>query len=280
MVLRGRLPTLGAGGLTCEEETVLAESTDVVVTVDGRVAHLALSKPTRRNALDLGGVDRLARAFAGLGDRTDVDVVVLRGEGQDFCAGAELGDLHALLTSAPADRSAAFERGLTTHVHPLLSAIRELPQPLVVSAQGHAVGLGAALVLMGDMVVLSEDARLSLPQAVLGHTLDHGESWLLPRRLGHVRSMELALLGGRLAAHDAQRWGLANLVVPLAELTSCTDALIEQLLRVPRASLLGTKKVLVEGHVVGFSEALGVERATASACAATPGFVEALSAVT
>ena len=165
---------------------------------------------------------------------------------------------------------------MRSSIQPLMRGLLDLRQVLVVSARGHAVGLGAALILAADLTVLSETARLTLPQVKLGHTVDHGESWLLPRKIGLGRAMQLALLGDRLTAADAERFGLANQVVADDRLDVTTDALGSALLSLPAAALRGTKGLLSRSLGQDRETQFADERRTATACAATADFVTAI----
>jgi 2-(1,2-epoxy-1,2-dihydrophenyl)acetyl-CoA isomerase len=160
----------------------------------GRKAQIVLDRPAAKNALTEAMLDQLIGVVGDLSTDDTTDVVVIGGAGTDFCSGSDVGDITAALASDAAGRKAMFETGLTTRIHPLMRSLMDLPQVVVASARGHAVGLGAAIVLAADLTVLSETIRLSLPQVALGHTVDHGESYLLPRRVGPARAMQVALL--------------------------------------------------------------------------------------
>jgi len=86
---------------------------------------------------------------------------------------------------------------------------------------------GAALLSAADLVVLSETALVTVPQVGLGHTSDHGESWLLPRRIGLARAMQVSLLGERVAAVDAERFGMANWVTADRDLETRAADVVE-----------------------------------------------------
>lgn len=243
-----------------------------------RVAWLTLDRPTAKNALTGSMLTSLREAVDGLADNDDVDVVAMRGAGSDFCAGSDLGDIASVLEAPSDTRLSTFAEGMRTVIHPITIALLNLKQPLIVSARGHAVGLGALFVLAADLVVLSETGKVTMPQVRLGHTVDHGESWLLPRRVGPSKAMQLCLLGEQIGATDAERFGLANWVTEDAELECRTEAIVADLLAVAPIPLLRTKALLRTSLETGLTAQLRAEVDSASACAATDDFVEAVSA--
>ena len=243
---------------------------------EGRCTPIVLDRPRAKNALTAAMLSQLGDVVSASAADGDVDVVVISAEGTDFCTGSDLGDIKEVLGRDPAGRAAAFEHGMRTTIQPLMRLLLDLPQLLVVSARGHAVGLGAALVLAADLTVLSETALLSLPQAKLGHTVDHGESWLLPRKVGLGRAMQLALTGEPVSAADADRFGLVNNLVADERLDETTDALVSALLGIPSGSLRGTKRLLSRSPDQGREAQFADEVRTAAACAASPDFVTAI----
>ncbi len=101
-----------------------------------------------------------------------------------------------------------------------------VPQPVVCSVRGYAVGAGMQMALMSDLVVAAESAKFVLPQVRLGHNVDHGESWALPRKVGMGRAMQLMALGETVSGRDAERFGLANWVVEEGALEQKTDEIV------------------------------------------------------
>jgi len=243
---------------------------------EGRCASIMLDRPHAKNAMTPAMVDGLRAAVLSLQDDDAVDVVVLTGAGSDFCAGADVDDITALLARGPADRAAAFEDGMRSTIQPLMAAVLDLPQLLVVAARGHAVGLGAALLLAADLTVLSRTARISVPQVRLGHSPDHGESWLLPRKVGLGRALPIALLGAPLTADDAERFGLATALVDDDRLEATTGGIVESVLALPSMSIRGTKRLLWQSLEHDRTAQFAMEVRTAASCAATPDFVTAI----
>ena len=248
----------------------------VTATYDGRCARVVLDRPATKNALIGAMLDQLISIVADLSADDTTDVVVFSGAGSDFCTGSDVGDIAAVLAEDAAGRRAVFKEGRTMRIHPLMRAIMDLRQVVVTSARGHAVGLGAALILAADLTILSETARLSLPQVGLGHTVDHGESYLLPRKVGPARAMQMVLLGERVAAADAARYGIANFVVDDDALEQQTAEILSALLSGSPTSLRGTKRTLAGSLDRARDDQLAVEVEAVCACAFSEDFVTAI----
>ena len=248
----------------------------VKVEQHGRKAQLVLDHAAAKNALTEAMLDQLIGVVGDLSTDDTADVVVISGAGTDFCSGSDVGDITAVLAEDAAGRKASFESGLTARIHPLMRTLMDLPQVVVASARGHAVGLGAAIVLAADLTVLSETIRLTLPQVALGHTVDHGESYLLPRKVGPARAMQMVLLGQTVPAADAARYGLANFVVDDDALEQRTAEILSALLSGSSTSLRGTKRILAGSFDRDRDAQLAAEVAAVSECAISEDFVAAI----
>ena len=115
-----------------------------------------------------------------------------------------------------------------------------------------------------------------MPQVRLGHSPDHGESWLLPRKVGLGRALPIALLGAPLTADDAERIGLATALVDDDRLEATTDGIVESVLALPSMSIRGTKRLLWQSLDHDRTAQFAMEVRTAASCAATPDFVTAI----
>jgi 2-(1,2-epoxy-1,2-dihydrophenyl)acetyl-CoA isomerase len=244
---------------------------------DGLVT-LTIDRPESMNALTPAMITEMTGIARALTTDTRCRVVAIRHVGKHLCAGADTGDIFDASMQPPAERAAAFYQGLATQVHPLLRALRAIPQPIVIGARGHAIGLGVQFLLVADLVVASETLTISLPQVQLGHIFDHGESYLLPRQMGPRKAMEMALLGDRMNAADAERFQLINFLVPDRELEARTDDVIARLLRLSPVALLRSKAAMRSSETADLETQLETERVHAAQCAATDDFVEAIAA--
>ena len=136
---------------------------DLVGLERGTVAVVTLNRPDRRNALNLEMLDALTDALASLSEDGASRCILLRGEGEHFCAGADFGDV-----AAGAAEGARYGGGFEQ----LLRAIEEHPLPIVCRVQGAALGAGCQLLAAADLSVAAEDARIGIPSPKLGILLD------------------------------------------------------------------------------------------------------------
>lgn len=183
---------------------------------------VTFDRPEQRNALDAAMLAALADAVREAGRREDLRVVVIRGAGADFSAGA---DLNVYRTYGPLEvRQANLETWMAA-----FDAIEEAPVPVLASVRGHAIAGGTELLLACDLVVCSQDAKLGLVEARVGVIPGAGACVRLPRWVGRAAAKEILMLGDLLDGAEAHRLGLVNRLVPDAELETATRALAERL---------------------------------------------------
>ena len=241
-------------------------------------AWITFNRPNAKNALTAEMMADLLGMLSGLADDPKVRVVVLRGKGSDFCSGADVGAMATLLTLPPEERASRFHRTIDERIVPLLHAFRRLPQPIVASVRGYVIGIGVQFALLSDLIIASETAQFILPQVKLAHTLDHGESWLLPRRIGLSKAMQLCLLGEAMNAADAERFGLTNWTTSDQALEKETGQLVARLLRGAPDALRRTKALLVASEGNSLERQLEAERMHVGFGAASDNFIEAVRA--
>jgi enoyl-CoA hydratase/carnithine racemase len=213
----------------------------VEIKKESGILTLTLKRPDKKNALTNEMYGALADAIEGAQDDAAVRVILIRGEGDSFTAGNDLGEFAAV-----ASGKATGERHVTRFIHSLGRATR----PLVAAVQGRAVGIGTTMLLHSDLVVLAENALLSTPFISLALVPEAASSILMPLRIGYARAFELFALGEPVAANVALQWGLANRVVPLEKLDAEATALVQRLARQPLGSLVATKKLMRNGEML------------------------------
>jgi methylglutaconyl-CoA hydratase len=177
------------------------------------IATVTLNRPEKRNALDAATVGELAAAFTRAAGAGGVRVILLRGEGRDFCAGADLAALERVAAGAgPLENLAD-----ATQLGDLFVAMRRLEKPIVAAVQGNAVAGGAGLATAADIIVAADDAVFGYPEVHLGFVPAMVMA-LLVRAVGEKTAFALVARGDRIGAADAQRIGLVAQVAPAAEL--------------------------------------------------------------
>lgn len=254
-------------------------SDQVTLHIADRVGWITIDRPEKKNAFTQEMMTGLLEILRRLEHEKSAEVVVVRATGGDFCSGADVGPLSQNGQSTPQDRAASFERGLDTTIQPLLRAWLNLPQPVIASARGYVIGLGMQFVLAADLVVASRTSKYLLNNVKLGHVTDHGESWLLPRRIGPSKALEMCLVGDVLSAADAERFGIANWLTDDADLETKTGEIVAKLLRGAPFALRQAKALLRDSAVNDFEQQMQAERSRVAACAASDDFAEAMQAL-
>ena len=231
---------------TRELESITVERADGVVTI-------TLRRPEKKNAADAAMWNELLAEFRAIASNPADRAVVLTGAGGNFCSGADLwaGDA--------GDGPRPHQLSAMRHITDVCLALHRIPQPTVAKVRGVAVGAGLNLALSCDLIVASENARLSEIFARRGLSLDFGGSWLLPRLVGMHRAKELALLAEIIDATRAAEMGLVNRVLPDDELDAFVDDWAARLAGGPPIALAMSKRLLNNSMHVTLEEALDDE---------------------
>jgi enoyl-CoA hydratase/carnithine racemase len=203
---------------------------------DGAVLTVTLDRPEQLNAQTPATWTALAEIGRSLDD--DVRVVVVRGNGRAFSAGLDrsLFDLDPEAGGGLGDVARMPEDQAQERIRGFQSGFRWLRSPGIVSVaavQGHAIGAGAQLALACDLRVLTEDAQLRLPEVTLGLVPDLTGTSTLVELVGYSRAMEICLTGRAVGAAEARDIGLANVVVPAADLDGTVADLVGAVLAPP-----------------------------------------------
>lgn len=209
----------------------------VLVAKDAGVLSLTLNRPEKLNAFNPEMHNLVRAALEEARDDTAVRAVLLTGAGRGFCAGQDLSERNA---DAPIDLSVS----LGSNYNPLVRRLRALPKPIVCAVNGAAAGAGANIAFACDIVLAARSASFVQSFAKLGLVPDSGGTYLLPRLAGAARAMGLALLGERLTAEDAERWGLIWKAVDDARLMDEAGALARSLAAGPTKGYGLIKKAL------------------------------------
>ena len=191
----------------------MASHETVDLTTEGSAATILLNRPEALNAWnDQFGRD-LLDAVTTVAEDDSVRAVMITGAGRGFSSGADLKEQRSDGDGVP-DLSAR----LREVYHPIITALREMPKPVVAAVNGPAVGIGCSLALAADLIVAAESAYFLLAFVNIGLVPDGGSTAFLPARVGYARAAEMAMLGERVPADQALDWGLINRVVPDGDL--------------------------------------------------------------
>ena len=208
--------------------------TDLLIDTTDGVLTITLDRP-KANAINVATSQALYAAFARLQQEPALRVAIITGTGRFFSAG---WDLSAAVAgeAIDADHGPGGFAGLTE--------LFALDKPVIAAVNGLAIGGGFELALAADLIVAADSAEFALPEVKLGMMADSGGVLRLPKRLPRAIATELLLTGRRMGAAEAQRWGLVNRVVPLAQLAAAAQELARELVAAAPLALAAVKQVL------------------------------------
>lgn len=211
---------------------------ELTVSGEGRVRTVTLNRPESRNAANQGMHDGLASVWRQLGADPEVHAVVLTGAGPAFCAGGD----RAFLQRTADDPGFRYDTMATARR--IVTEMMSFPLPVVAAVNGPAVGLGCSLAVLCDVVLMAETAFFADPHVPLGVVAADGGALCWPLLTSLLRAKEYLFTGDRIPAALAERIGLANHVVPDAELRTRAHDLAERLAQQPAQALRDTKRAL------------------------------------
>jgi enoyl-CoA hydratase len=202
----------------------MAEYSNLLIDVQDRIATVTLNRPDKLNALNEQTIRELGQAMDEVTAREDVGGVILTGSGEKaFVAGADIGELAKMGTIEGVEVSRLGQQ--------VFRRIELSRKPVIAAVNGFALGGGCELALACHLRVASENAKFGLPEVKLGIIPGYGGTLRLPRIVGKGRALELMLSAEMIDAQEAYRIGLANRVVPQAELVEATRKLMTTILR-------------------------------------------------
>ena len=240
------------------------------------VLTIVLDRPARKNAMSVAGITDVIRVLESAAVDDSLRVVVLRGTGDDFCAGADWVARNTAGGARP--RTGSVQRRTPLQAHRLIELLAEVQLPVVCVVRGWAAGLGCQLALAADFTVAAESSRFWEPFLDRGFSPDSGATWLLPRLVGLTRAKELLFLGRKLTGAEAAEWGLIHRAVPDAEVDREVAGLVERLAHAPTVALGLTKRCLHRALDGGLREAMDAESQALELSSRTTDFKEGLAA--
>ena len=197
---------------------------NIKIEISDGVATCTLNRPDALNAVTRQMHGELESLFGQLGEDRDVRAIVLTGAGRAFCAGGDVKEMGG--DSDPADRPAGiFDSGARQLVSNLLS----IEQPIIAAVNGVAVGLGATLALLCDVVFMAESARIGDTHVSIGLVPGDGGAVIWPLLVGPARAKEYLMTGDLIPAEEAERIGLVNHVTPTDKVLDEALAFAERL---------------------------------------------------
>lgn len=220
--------------------------------VENRVAEITLNRPDKRNALNYTLVSELRHAFKAADESTDVKVIILKGNGKAFCAGADLEYLKRL-------QAFSFQENLedSTHLKDLFLAIYRNSKPVIAQIEGHAIAGGAGLATVCDFAFTVPEAKFGYTEVRIGF-IPAIVMMFLVRKIGETRAKELLLSGKIIDADEAVAYQMVNKTVPADEIKQYVADFAQELCtKNSRESMALTKRML--GDIFSFPIEQGLQ---------------------
>jgi 2-(1,2-epoxy-1,2-dihydrophenyl)acetyl-CoA isomerase len=225
----------------------------ILVEREGAVATVALNRPEKRNSIGGPMMVELYAALSGIAADPSVRILVLRGNGADFCPGADVKH-YGGADAAPAARGWSGTREFNVSV-----MLHEMPAVTVAAISGACAGAGFGWACACDLRIASATARFNTAFLDVGVAGDMGGPWTLPRILGAAKARELYFLPGKFDADEALRIGLVSRVAPIEDFEAELAALTARLERAAPLALTAMKANFIAAEKVGFADYIGLE---------------------
>jgi enoyl-CoA hydratase len=203
----------------------------------GRLLTITLNRPEALNAFDQQMHQDVLDALSFVTEDAASDVIVLTGAGRAFSAGGDLA-----YVAENARRPELFDEDVR-RAKRIVYTILDLEKPLICRLNGHAVGLGATLALLCDVIFGADSAKIGDPHVKVGLVAGDGGAFLWPLRIGFARAKEYLMTGDLVPAKKAEELGLINHCVPAAELDAAVSAFCQRLLDGSTNAIRWTKVV-------------------------------------
>lgn len=210
----------------------------LTVTAEGPVRHVVINRPDELNAVNADLHRALAEVWRRLAADREARVVILTGAGRAFSAGGDLDWIMSFLDD-PVARDESIREGAR-----IIEELLRFPLPVIAAVNGPAMGLGASVAVLCDVVLMSERAYLADPHVAVGLVAGDGGAAFWPLLTPLLRTREYLYTGDRIDAATAVEVGLASRVVAAGELLAEARELAERLAAQPPEALRGTKRVV------------------------------------
>ena len=232
---------------------------------------ITIDRPKVLNALNAQTVSEIGQAFDAAHDDASIKCVILTGGGDKaFVAGADINELAKMTPITGKETSQKGQR--------VFSAIERFPKPVIGAINGFALGGGCELALACHIRIASEKALLGLPEVTLGIIPGYGGTQRMARLLGKGKALELILTGDRISAHDAERIGLVNKVVPADQLMATAEEMARKIASRGPLAVRAAIEAVMSGSEMPFDEGQILEATLFGLLASTEDMKEGMGA--
>ena len=245
------------------------------VSDDHKVATITLNRPERKNPLTFESYAELRDLFRALAGAADIKVVIIAGEGGNFCSGGDVHEIIGPLTKMTMPQLLAF----TQMTGDLVKAIRACPQPVIAAVSGVCAGAGAILAMASDLRLGSHDSKTAFLFTRVGLAgADMGACAILPRIIGQGRASELLYTGRAMSAEEGLAWGFYNNLYYADQVLPQAEAMAARIAAGPTFAHGVTKRCLHQEWNMGVDEAINAEAYAQALCMQTQDFHRAYHA--
>lgn len=257
------------------EPTTLAnyQAENFLWEVDGTVATITLNRPERKNPLTFESYAELRDLFRNLVYAEDVQAVIIRGAGGNFCSGGDVHEIIGPLTKMDMKGLLTFTR----MTGDLVKAMRACPQPIISAVEGICAGAGAIIAMSSDLRYGTTDAKVAFLFTRVGLAgCDMGACALLPRIIGHGHASDLLYTGRAMKADEGERWGWYNGLSddPMADARKAAARIVSG----PNFAHGITKTMLHQEWNMSIDQAIEAEAQAQAICMQTRDFERAYNA--
>ena len=211
---------------------------EITVVAEGALRIITLNRPNDLNASSSEMLFAYPRLFRALAEDPEARVAILTGAGRAFSAGGDMN--HFVKTLDDPEFARAVQENARRTIHGFI----DVPIPIIAAVNGAAVGWGATMATLCDIVLMSEKAYLAEPHINIGLVVGDGISVSWPLYTSLLRAKELIFTGERITAQQAVEFGLANRCIAPEKLLDEARALAHKLLQQPQHALRETKKLM------------------------------------
>jgi len=212
------------------------------------VAVIEIARPEKKNALTQAMYTAMTEAILAADADASIRALLITGQPGIFTSGNDLEDF---MQRPP--------QGEDSPVFQFMKALAECGKPVVAAVTGGAIGIGTTMLLHCDLVYVSDEARLAMPFVTLGLVPEYASSLLIPQRVGNAKATELLLLGEPFNGERAVEMGIANAVLPAAEVVNHARRMAERFNALPPGAVRESKALIRRSQKALVQETIEVE---------------------
>jgi len=216
------------------------------------IARLIFNRPEKYNSVNKPLAFSFQEALDDIANDNNVRCVIITGNGKAFCAGQDLGEV--VDPNGP-----PVEKIVSDHYNPIVRRIQKLEKPVIAAVNGVAAGAGANIALACDIIVAKKSASFVQAFSKIGLIPDSGGTYSLPRAIGYAKASAIMMLGDKVMAEDAEKWGMIYKVFEDNVFEDAVNKLANTLAKMPTKALALTKSLLVQSSQNTMTEQLALE---------------------